>query len=196
MNQNSASRVVKLLHSQYMKEPSILSHSIQSAIWVVKNLRHHKSLHSPYIKEPDITDPEQRAIMQKLRYHNPHLVISALLHHHDQVYRVPNFGDMRGGAALSRLGFPKDVTEPILLHNTAKRYFYTIDPYYGSNTQWQGGSLTDRELLLFEKNPYFKHALLVRQASDGGKDEFPLESHITFMDFADLIKQVLTQPAV
>lgn len=185
------SQIVKLLHSQYTRfggakyminEPiSILSHSTQSATWIMRNLP----------------------------YHNPKLVVSALLHDYGHiVHGVPISPDTKvddrheivGADALSQLGFSQDVTEPIRLHVMAKRYLCTINPYYelseGSkkSLMLQGGPMRNKELYQFERNRYFNDALILRHADDGGKDDFPLEGQQSILDFSDMIRSVLKYP--
>jgi len=180
-------RIVMLLHDQYSKlgginysinEPiSILSHSTQSALWIIQNV------------------PE----------HNPNTIVSALLHDYGHITQGPplspdkginDYHEIIGSDALTLLGFPLEVTEPIRLHVKAKRYLATINPSYtlsvGSHLslKLQGGLMTHKELKEFEKNKFFKEALLLRHADDSSKDDI-IETNTSILTFSKLIQKVL-----
>jgi predicted HD phosphohydrolase len=181
-------RVVNLLHKQYNKyggvnycinEPvSILSHSTQSAIWVINNI------------------PSR----------NHGLVVASLLHDYGHIaHGVPISPDtgvddrheIIGADALTSLGFGPEVTEPIRLHVMAKRYLCTTNPHYtlseGSKLSLvlQGGLMSDRELSEFRKNIYWEDAIILRYADDYGKDETEIESGACILNFEDYIMNVL-----
>lgn len=176
-------RVVQLLHNQYNKyggvnycinEPiSILSHSTQSAIWIINNIPNHKRS----------------------------TVVSALLHDYGHIAHgipiSPDSGvddkhEIIGADALLRLGFGPEVTEPIRLHVQAKRYLCTVNPHYtlteGSKLSLalQGGLMNKFELSEFRKNIYSEDALLLRYADDYGKESI-LESGACILNFEDYI---------
>lgn len=181
-------KVVRLLHNQYNKyggvnycinEPiSILSHSTQSAIWVINN----------------VPNP------------SPSLVVSSLLHDYGHIANgipiSPDTGvddrhEIIGADALSTLGFSPDVTEPIRLHVQAKRYICTTNPHYtlseGSKLSLalQGGLMSDREISEFKKNLYWRDSITLRYADDFGKDETDIESGACILNFEDYIMNVL-----
>jgi len=181
------STVVSLLHNQYSKfgginytinEPiSILSHSTQTALWIVKNVPNY----------------------------NPNIIVAALLHDYGHIAHgspispekgIDDHHEIVGADALSKLGFPQDITEPIRLHVSAKRYLSTIKPSYtlslGSHLslKLQGGLMSHQELKQFEKNKYFEQSLLLRHADDSAKDEI-IDTNSDILTFSKLIQKVL-----
>jgi hypothetical protein len=181
-------KVVRLLQEQYNKyggsnycinEPvSILSHSTQSAIWVINNIPNPK----------------------------PALVVASLLHDYGHITHgipiSPDTGvddrhEIIGADALTRLGFGPEVTEPIRLHVQAKRYLCTVNPHYtlseGSklSLELQGGLMTKREISEFRKNIYWEHSVTLRYADDYGKDETDIESGACILNFEDYIMNIL-----
>ena len=173
-------KIIKIINNQYKKygsskyminEPiSILSHSLKSALWITENIHDYK----------------------------PQLVVSTLLHDYGLVCKGKRSTNDEhaniGAIELSKFGFNRDVTEPIRLHVLAKRYLCTINPYYtGSemNFKLQGGYMTDKELLQFERNPYFTDSLIVRHADDGSNDISYDSNCKSILDFQLIIKEVL-----
>lgn len=106
--------------------------------------------------------------------------IGHFLHAHDEMPSSQG-SDMEhealGAAWLSR-GFDRDVTTPIALHVSAKRYLCAVEPdYFESLSQAsrlslvaQGGVMSEGEAAVFKKEPAFEAALIVRRCDDGGKD--------------------------
>ena len=179
-------RIIRILNFQYnqygsskytINEPvSIRAHSIQSALWIMDNVK----------------------------YHYPDLIVSSLLHDYGHISKgipicpstnVDDKHEVIGADALSLLGFKKEVTEPIRLHVLAKRYLCTINPYYslseGSKKSLflQGGILTEKEINAFEKNPFFNEALLIRHSDDASKE--PIEHSDSILKFEKIIRYVL-----
>jgi len=82
-----------------------------------------------------------------------------------------------GAAWLSR-AFDRDVTAPIALHVSAKRYLCAVEPGYFERLSaasrlslaLQGGAMSDDEALAFAKEPAFEAALILRRCDDDGKD--------------------------
>ena len=66
--------------------------------------------------------------------------------------------------------FGPEVTEPVRLHVTAKRYLCTIKPEYRQrlspasieSLELQGGLLSREEIREFEESPYYKNAVQLR----------------------------------
>lgn len=181
-------KVVQLLHNQYNKyggvnycinEPvSILSHSTQSAIWVINNIPNPK----------------------------PALVVASLLHDYGHITHgapiSPDTGvddrhEIIGADALSELGFGPEVTEPIRLHVQAKRYLCTVNQHYtlseGSklSLELQGGLMNQLEISAFRKNIYSEEAITLRYSDDYGKDQNDVESGACILNFEDYIMNVL-----
>jgi gamma-butyrobetaine dioxygenase len=82
-----------------------------------------------------------------------------------------------GAAWLSR-GFGANVTAPIALHVSAKRYLCAVEPDYAAGLSdasrltlaAQGGIMNAAEVAAFRKDPAFDAALLLRRCDDRGKD--------------------------
>lgn len=174
-------KIIKIINNQYkkcgsskymMNEPiSILSHSLKSALWITENIHDYK----------------------------PQLVVASLLHDYGLVCMgkrsINDKHEIIGSIKLSKFGFNRDVTEPIRLHVLAKRYLCTINPNYTEGCEMylklQGGFMTDKELLQFERNPYFTDSLIIRHADDGSKDISYNSKYKSIIDFQSIIKQVL-----
>jgi phosphonate degradation associated HDIG domain protein len=81
------------------------------------------------------------------------------------------------GAAWLACWFRPEVTEPIRLHVTAKRYLCGIDQKYLRDLsaasirslELQGGPLGTAEAAEFEKNPYYESAVQLRLWDDKAK---------------------------
>jgi [1-hydroxy-2-(trimethylamino)ethyl]phosphonate dioxygenase len=116
----------------------------------------------------------------------PSLVVAALLHDIGHlIHRLPEDVANRGiNARHEELAcnwlspyFGPEVTEPIRLHVTAKRYLCGIDPAYLRRLSpasiqslgLQGGPLTDEEVEEFMCSPYSQQAILVRRWDDLAK---------------------------
>jgi phosphonate degradation associated HDIG domain protein len=128
----------------------------------------------------------QAAYFAQLAAAPPGLVIAALLHdighlvedvpgdiaewtvdaHHEQI----------GGRWLA-LRFRPEISEPVRLHVPAKRYLLATDATYFAKLspasvitlKLQGGPMAPQEVAQFEKEPYYKNAVRVRQWDDQGK---------------------------
>jgi predicted HD phosphohydrolase len=177
-----AEKIIKIINNQYKKNgsskymingpDSILSHSLKSALWITENIHEYK----------------------------PEIVVATLLHDYGLVCRYKTIKtsiehEIVGARELSKFGFNRDVTEPIRLHVLAKRYLCTINPYYTGvemSSKLKGGFMTDKELLQFERNPYFTDSLIVRHADDGSKDISYNSKYESIVDFQSFIKQVLS----
>lgn len=104
--------------------------------------------------------------------------------------------EMRGHAFLVRHLGP-EVTEPVRLHVTAKRYVCTVDRTYRStlsagslrSLQRQGGLLDEREQARFEADPYATDALRLRRYDDLAK--VPGASTPDLDSFAPLLASLL-----
>ncbi|HTY49387.1 MAG TPA: HD domain-containing protein [Steroidobacteraceae bacterium] len=81
------------------------------------------------------------------------------------------------GAAWLARRFGPEVTEPVRLHVPAKRYLCAAEPGYlaalsGASVhtlKLQGGPMSAAEVAAFEREPYFREAILVRRCDDRGK---------------------------
>lgn len=116
----------------------------------------------------------------------PCLIVAALLHDIGHlVVDVPdNLADWTvdahhediGGAWLARR-FPAEVSEPVRLHVSAKRYLCATDSHYFSQLSpasvhtlgLQGGPMSAYEVACFETERHYREAVQVRQWDDRGK---------------------------
>ena len=81
-----------------------------------------------------------------------------------------------GSAWLSRF-FGPAVCDPVRLHVPAKRYLCATEPAYFLELSpasvhtlaLQGGAMSSSEVALFELEPYFREAVLLRKWDDQGK---------------------------
>jgi predicted HD phosphohydrolase len=118
------------------------------------------------------------------------IVAAALLHdvghllelRDGSTYEAGRTADRRhevvGAEALAGL-FPVEVTGPVRLHVSAKRWRCTVDRSYRvglspasvASLVLQGGPLDPRERAAFETDPRFEEALALREVDDAGKVE-------------------------
>lgn len=81
------------------------------------------------------------------------------------------------GSRWLAMRFGPEVSEPVRLHVPAKRYLCARDAGYfgrlsGASIQTlklQGGPMSDAEIIVFENEPYFREAVILRQWDDQGK---------------------------
>ena len=114
----------------------------------------------------------------------PELIAAALLHDIGHLLGETDTGHgcyahhAVGAAFLSGL-FGPQVTDPIRLHVTAKRYLCTADSEYRArlsdaalhSLNMQGGPMTAEEQRAFESEPRFGAAVELRRWDDAGKVE-------------------------
>ena len=128
----------------------------------------------------------QAAIFARNAAAPPPLVLAALLHDVGHlVVDVPDdLKDWVQDAHHEEIGskwlarrFPPSVSEPVRLHVPAKRYLLAVDPAYFAKLspasvvtlKLQGGPMSRDEVTRFEKEPYHRDAVKVRQWDDQGK---------------------------
>ena len=133
-----------------------------------------------YLGEPVTigTHMLQAAALAEAAGAGPAHVAAALLH---DIGHLLGDSDSRHGPAgadwLSRW-FGEEVTEPVRLHVSAKRYLCAVEPgYFGllsdesvRTLARQGGPMTDAEAAAFEALPFAKAAVAVRRWDDEAKD--------------------------
>lgn len=104
--------------------------------------------------------------------------IGHLLHSHGEDYRDRGVNDAHEERAAGFLhAFGPDVTEPVRLHVSAKRYLCaTRAGYFAAlsrasviSLKLQGGPMTPNEVAVFEANPQFRAAVAVREYDDRAK---------------------------
>lgn len=116
----------------------------------------------------------------------PSLIVATLLHDighllHDFPDDIADTGldtqhERLGSAWLSQ-HFGPEVSEPVRLHVSAKRYLATREkPYYEAlsdasllSLRLQGGLMTRDEMTAFEREPYFRESIRLRRWDDEGK---------------------------
>ncbi|HEX4165276.1 MAG TPA: HD domain-containing protein [Bryobacteraceae bacterium] len=117
-----------------------------------------------------------------------HMVVAALLHDVGHLLEdVPEDIAEQGvdarheeiGLVWLKKRFGPEVSEPVYLHVTAKRYLCATDPdYFGKlspasvlSLQLQGGPMMPGEVQEFEKHRYFREAVQLRRWDDRSKIE-------------------------
>jgi gamma-butyrobetaine dioxygenase len=139
----------------------------------------------------------QAAALAEAAGADPAQVAAALLH---DVGHLRNETDSRHGPAgadwLSQW-FGEEVTEPVRLHVSAKRYLCAVEPgYFGLLSEEsvrtltrQGGPMTEAEAAAFEALPFAKAAVAVRRWDDEAKD--PAATPPDFSHFEPLLRDLL-----
>ena len=100
--------------------------------------------------------------------------------------------------------FGADISQPVGLHVTAKRYQCTVNPDYLAQLSpasaksfiLQGGKMDEGEINDFERNPFFKEALQLRTWDDHAKDpemKTPLLEHYLPLVKAALVSSPMNQ---
>ncbi len=139
-----------------------------------------------------------------------HIVVAALLHdigyflHADADTAVKagrDFGHEAIGAAWLSEAFGEEVTAPIALHVSAKRYLCAVEPGYLEQLSEasrlslavQGGIMTPDEAKAFANEPAFEAALMLRRCDDRGKDAATQTR--TLEQYRELLTASLRRPA-
>lgn len=114
------------------------------------------------------------------------LIAAALLHDvghllHDLPDDAPDRGiddhHENSASTFLRQLFPAEVTEPVRLHVTAKRYLCAVEPIYLErlsgpsliSLRLQGGPMTADEVASFRQNPHHPAAVRLRRWDDTAK---------------------------
>jgi len=149
-----------------------------------------------YLGEPVTigTHMLQAAALAEAAGADPSQVAAALLH---DIGHLRNETDSRHGAAgaewLSQW-FGEEVTEPVRLHVSAKRYLCAAEPGYFEllsdesvrTLKHQGGPMTAAEAAAFEALPFANAAVAVRRWDDEAKD--PAVTPPRFSHFEPLLR--------
>ena len=148
-----------------------------------------------YLGEPVTigTHMRQAGALAEAAGAGPSLVAAALLH---DIGHLCHEADSRHGEAGARWlsqWFGGEVTEPVRLHVTAKRYLCATEPGYLGllsaesvrTLALQGGPMTPDERAGFEALPYARDAVAVRRWDDAAKD--PAVTPPGFAHFAPLL---------
>ena len=152
-----------------------------------------------YLGEPVTigTHMLQAAALAEAAGADPAQVAAALLH---DIGHLRNETDSRHGPAgaewLSQW-FGEEVTEPVRLHVSAKRYLCTAEPGYFEllsdesvrTLEHQGGPMTAAEAAAFEALPFARDAVAVRRWDDEAKD--PAVTPPEFAHFESLLGKLV-----
>ena len=157
------------------------------AIGQIEDLFKHKG-HQAYGENvTELQHALQSAHLAKTDDGPDYLIVAALLHdighllhelpedvaeqgidaHHEQI-----------GEKWLKKWFGPEISQPVGLHVTAKRYQCTVNPDYLAQLSpaslksfiLQGDKMNGDEVSPFEKNPFFKNALQLRTWDDNAKD--------------------------
>lgn len=136
----------------------------------------------------------------------PSLIAASLLHDIGHLFeeeadvtgfRFDHRHEIAGAQALSGL-FEDAVRQPVALHVAAKRYLcFKQEGYFAAlssasqrSLALQGGTFDAAQAESFERQPYWRDAVALRQFDDMGKrEEF---SHRRFEEFMPLLEGLLT----
>ena len=145
-----------------------------------------------YIGEP-VTQVEhmiQGAMFAELDGKSPEVVLALFLHDighllefdsKDEKEKMGELGVMnhetKGKIFLQQLGIPYPIPNLVENHVKVKRYLVGKNPKYYQNLssasqktlEYQGGPMTNDEILEFESDPLFSESLVIRDYDDMGK---------------------------
>lgn len=145
-----------------------------------------------YIKE-SITQMEHaiQSALYSIKYDNDNLTVASLLHdighllyesNEQMIMNDENLGvkchELIGYEYLKINGFNEEVCVLVRNHVNSKRYLATLNENYGNTLSeaskktliYQGGLMTDMELLEFENDKYYNESILLRYCDDNGKN--------------------------
>jgi len=141
--------------------------------------------------DEDVTELEhalQAGALARAEGASDHLVAAALLHDVGHLVTDDNatldevldedFQHERVGARYLTRWFGPDVTAPIALHVSAKRYLCAVEASYFDDLSassvrslgLQGGPMSDAEIEAFERRPHHREATQVRRWDDRAKE--------------------------
>ncbi|MEP6845196.1 MAG: HD domain-containing protein [Panacibacter sp.] len=108
--------------------------------------------------------------------------VGHLLRHEQQTNAMGNYGvanhEGLGGEYLRRKSFSERVCAMVEKHVDAKRYLVATDPLYKDKlseaslqtlNMWQGGPMSETEIILFKQHPYFDDIIKVRLWDEAAK---------------------------
>jgi phosphonate degradation associated HDIG domain protein len=109
--------------------------------------------------------------------------VGHLLRHEQNTDAMGGYGVVNheglGGEYLRRKGFAERVCAMVEKHVDAKRYLVATDPSYRNKlseaslqtlNMWQGGPMSETEIILFKQHPYFDDIIKVRLWDEAAKD--------------------------
>jgi len=109
--------------------------------------------------------------------------VGHLLRHEQTVDEMGSLGAVNhegiGGDYLRRRNFSERVCAMVEKHVDAKRYLVATEPSYKSKlseaslqtlNMWQGGPMSETEIILFRQHPYFDDIIKVRFWDEAAKD--------------------------
>src|SRR5215831_16227688 len=128
------------------------------------------------------------------------LVVAALLHDIGYLVGSGNEPHEQRGSDWLAQHFGQEVTEPVRLHVTAKRYLCSVDPAYSQclsrasilSLHHQGGPLSIDESHCFELNRFHQDAIKVRRWDDLAKT--PGLAVPEPLDYVPILRRVVIAP--
>ncbi len=152
-----------------------------------------------YLGEPVTigTHMLQAAALAEAAGADPAQVAAALLHDIGHLRNETDSGHGAAGADWLSQWFGAEVTQPVRLHVSAKRYLCAVEPgYFGllsaesvRTLALQGGPMTAEEAAEFGALPYAGAAVAVRRWDDEAKD--PAVTPPAFAHFEPLLSSLL-----
>ena len=138
----------------------------------------------------------------------PSLIVAALLHDIGHLFEQEadvadavwdGRHEIHGARALGGL-FGPAVCGPIALHVAAKRYLCFRDTASSNalsaasrrSLQLQGGIMDATAAAIFERQSWWREAVMLRRFDDAGKIDQPVA--LAFADFAPVLRQMLNDP--
>ncbi len=164
-------------HIEYGERCSMLSHSVQTGLIVRKKGYDDDLILAGFLHDIGHLTP--------LEFNKTELKV------------MGEFGiqahDEWGADYLKQKGFTSRVIAPVANHVKAKQYLCFVDKqYYNAlsyaskkTLEYQGGPMTVQEATAFEKVPFFKESVIVRQAEEEAKEkEFVVQdSHLEYFEY-------------
>jgi phosphonate degradation associated HDIG domain protein len=108
--------------------------------------------------------------------------IGHLLKHTQETQQMGGFGVVNhegiGAAYLKEKGFSERIGAIVANHVAAKRYLVAVDKLYASKLspastetlKWQGGPMSNEEVIEFKQHPFFSDIIKVRLWDEKAKD--------------------------
>ena len=151
-------------HNTYIENISQLSHSIQCANLAKRDNHRHSLVLACLFHDLGHYDGFKNRFQSMVSDTNKYLGIK----NHEYV----------SYSLLKQEGFPEETCQFVKNHVLSKRYLCTVDKnYYNklsdqskSTFKVQGGFLSDKQLLSFEKSKYFSGSIILRTYDDLSKE--------------------------
>ncbi len=128
--------------------------------------------------------------------------IGHLLKHEQQTEAMGNYGVVNhegiGANYLRSKGFPERICAMVEKHVDAKRYLVATEPNYKEKLseaslqtlEWQGGPMSELEIILFKQHMFFEDIIKVRLWDEMAKDDHAVT--LPLSHFSNLIQRYLS----